>query len=372
MRDVSPVDTGLGMAQWKHKKETGLRALGFAVVLVVAAAASLFLLHAGAAGTAVRPTLEFPAVPGDADDCAIWVHPTDPAKSLIIGNDKDPDEKSGLYVYDLEGNELQFLPLGEASNVDVRKGMELDGKPVDICVAVDRSRRIPRVYVIDPESRTLRCMNANWGPQVRKNRPYGFALYKRPTDGAIFAFVSKLQATDIQQYRLVDNGAGRIAFRLVRQFGGSVIRTHLEGMVADDELGFLYASDEEHAIHKFHADPDASGEPVATFGTGDGIDGDREGLAIYKTSPTTGYLLVSSQGNSTVKIYQREGDNKFLKTIDTVGAYRTDGIEVTSYPLGRQFPHGLLVCHDSRDDNFAAYPWEAIAGDTLEHGRRVE
>jgi 3-phytase len=353
-------------------KETDLRTLAIALVLTVAAAGSLFLLHAGASGAAVRPTLEFPSVPGDADDCAIWLHPTDPAKSLIIGNDKDPDEKSGLHVYDLEGNELQFLPLGEASNVDVRKGMDLDGKSVDICVAVERFRRVPRVYVIAPESRNLRCVNADWGSYVRKNRPYGLALYKRPTDGAVFAFVSKLEKADIQQYRLVDNGTGRIAFRPVRQFGGSAMRTHVEGMVADDELGFLYASDEENAILKFRADPEASGEPVAIFARGDGIDGDREGIAIYKTSPTTGYLLVSSQGNSTVKIYQREGDNKFLKTIDTVGAYRTDGLDVTSHPLGKRFPHGLLVCHDSRDDNFAAYPWEAIAGETLELGFRAD
>jgi 3-phytase len=138
-------------------------------------------------------------------------------------------------------------------------------------------------------------------------------------------------------------------------------------MVADDELGVLYASDEENAILKFRAAPDARGEPVAIFAKGDGIDGDREGLAIYKTSPRTGYLLVSSQGNHTVKIYRREGDNAFLKTIETVGAYRTDGLEVTSHPLGKQFPHGLLVCHNSRGDNFVAYPWDAIAGDTLEH-----
>jgi 3-phytase len=40
---------------------------------------------------------------GDAaDDPAIWVHPVDPALSLVLGTDK----KGGLNVFDLEGNRL--------------------------------------------------------------------------------------------------------------------------------------------------------------------------------------------------------------------------------------------------------------------------
>ena len=41
---------------------------------------------------------------GDAaDDPAIWVHPIDAQKSLILGTNK----KRGLYVYNLEGEEVQ-------------------------------------------------------------------------------------------------------------------------------------------------------------------------------------------------------------------------------------------------------------------------
>jgi 3-phytase len=40
---------------------------------------------------------------GDAaDDPAIWVHPVDPALSLVLGTDK----KGGLNVFDLEGKRL--------------------------------------------------------------------------------------------------------------------------------------------------------------------------------------------------------------------------------------------------------------------------
>ena len=36
------------------------------------------------------------------------------------------------------------------------------------------------------------------------------------------------------------------------------------------------------------------------------IVGDPEGLAILKTSPEDGYLIASSQGNSTFNIYERK------------------------------------------------------------------
>ena len=61
-------------------------------------------LPAIAQTTQVSATVETDPVPGggDADDAAIWVHPTDPALSMIIGTDKE----SGLGVYDLSGNQI--------------------------------------------------------------------------------------------------------------------------------------------------------------------------------------------------------------------------------------------------------------------------
>ncbi|MGH7599381.1 MAG: phytase, partial [bacterium] len=36
----------------------------------------------------VNPKMSTSSVIGDADDPAIWVHPADPSKSLIVGTDK--------------------------------------------------------------------------------------------------------------------------------------------------------------------------------------------------------------------------------------------------------------------------------------------
>ncbi len=313
----------------------------------------------------VHPKLALPPVLTDADDCAIWIQPTEPSRSIVIGNDK-AGQKAGLYVYDMNGKLLQFLPMRAPSNLDVRYGMSLGGRPVDLCAVVERNRDLPRVLAIDPESRKLTNVNAERGSWIRSKRPYGLALYKRPSDGAMFAFVSKrAEGSDIEQFQLRDDGSGRVKSRRVRKFGGRAIKTHVEGMVADDELGFLYASDEEHAVLKFHADPERGGGLIHKFALGDGIKGDREGIAIYKCADGTGYLLLSSQGNSTVKVYTREGDNKFLKTVNTVGAWRTDGLDLTWRAAGPKFPHGFLVCHNSRGRNFVLYAWEDVAAEDL-------
>lgn len=47
---------------------------------------------------------------------------------------------------------------------------------------------------------------------------------------------------------------------------------------------------------------------IVAFAKSDGISGDREDLAIYKSGNGTGYLLLSSQHNSTINVYRREGD----------------------------------------------------------------
>ena len=44
---------------------------------------------------------------GDQDDMCIWIHP-DPSQSTIITSDKDVDK---LFVYDLNGNTIQTLPV---------------------------------------------------------------------------------------------------------------------------------------------------------------------------------------------------------------------------------------------------------------------
>ena len=103
------------------------------------------------------------------------------------------------------------------------------------------------------------------------------------------------------------------------------------------------------------------GEP---FAIEDGIVGDREGLALYRCSDGGGYLLLSSQGNSSFKIYDRRG-NAFLATIAAHADLGTDGLDVTSLPAGDPSSHayrrGMLVAQDDVEKRFHLYDFEQIA-----------
>src|SRR5687768_12690185 len=97
------------------------RRAGWRVALMgaLALAGLVGLRPAIAAVFPVAPAAETDPVPssGDAaDDAAIWVHPTDPARSTIIGTDK----QGGLAVYDQVGRELYYYPDGKMNNVDLR------------------------------------------------------------------------------------------------------------------------------------------------------------------------------------------------------------------------------------------------------------
>jgi 3-phytase len=318
----------------------------------------------------VNPKLSTSAVVDDADDPAIWIHPTDLSQSMIIGTDKGDHPNGGLFVWNMDGTLRQRLNLDHPNNVDVRYSMLLRGSLTDIAVVSMRNDSEIRVFKIDPASRMLSDITTDGGIPVLPE-PYGLCLYKRPADGAIFAVVSNNVdgSKKLWQVLLEDDGTGRVRGTKVREFGN--ITDVVEGLVADDELGYLYAAEEKFGIHKFYADPARGDARLAFFATGDGITDDREGIGIYKCEGGTGYLLLSSQGDNAVKVYPREGaagnphQHDLITTITTMGAADTDGLEVTSVPASPNFPYGFLISHNSPGKNFALFAWEDIAQNSM-------
>ena len=330
----------------------------------------------------VLPRVATDSVKIDADDPAIWIHPTDHAKSVIIGTDKNED--GGLYVWDLHGKQIQYVPLWRPNNVDVRYGMKVGDRMIDLAVTnlrrlqkgknVIRGSREIKVFEINPTDGTLTDITTAEGIKTPElDEPYGLCLYRRPADGAIFVIESSKDgesAKSLHQYRLIPDGFGKVKGIYVRSFGKDTIIDQVEGLVADDELGFIYAADEKAAIRKYYADPDkGDNNEIVAFALDDGIQGDREGLAIYRCDSATGYLLLSNQVGgefSSVKVYRREGDegkphqHRLLATVNTRGSAETDGLDVTSRPASPEFPHGFLVKHDSPGRCFKLYAWEDI------------
>ena len=297
---------------------------------------------------------------GDAaDDSCVWLHPTDPARSTIIATDK----QRGLLVHDLTGAVLQELPDGEMNNVDLRHAVMLGGRRVDVVVAANRSDDSLAVYTVDPDAGTLTPLaTLDAGVEV-----YGTCLYRSAATGDLHVFVNDKDGVNVQ-LRLGDDGAGLVAEEVRRFDAGDQV----EGCVADDELGAYYVGEEEVGIWRYGAEPDAGEERSQVDATGAGhLTADVEGLALYRGGGGTGYLIASSQGDSSFAVYRRDGENEYVTGFEVVdgdaidGVSGTDGIEVTGAALGPAFPAGLFIAQDGDNagdnQNYKLVGWDAIA-----------
>lgn len=297
-----------------------------------------------------------------ADDSTLWVNPSDPAQSLVIGTNK----KRGLAVYDLSGKETQFLADGQLNNVDHRDDFPLGGKKVPLVTASNRSNSSIAIYRIDVETRRLENVAA---APVQTVAAYGSCMYRSHKSGKFYYLVTSKQGI-LEQYELFHDGEGAVSAKRVRQIR---IGGQSEGCVADDDLGFLYVAEEDVGIWKYQAEPDGGVERNRVDATGPGghLVADVEGLTIAYGSDGQGFLIASSQGNSTFAVYRREGANEYVKSFRIVPGNRidavtnTDGIDVTTANLGPLFPQGVFVAQDGANDdgkqNFKLVPWQLIA-----------
>lgn len=314
---------------------------------------------------AIKPTVVTQPTPHDTDDPSIWINPADATKSLIIGTDKDTD--GGLYVYDLSGKIIsKSETLKRPNNVDIAYGLTIGGKTYDVAITTERERDMIRIFSI-PDMRPL----DNGGIPVfdgeTEKGPMGIALYTRPFDKAIFAVVGRKSGPSgsyLWQYRISDSGSGYAAAQVVRKFGSFSSKKEIEAIAVDNELGYIYYCDETVGIKKYIADPDAKNDKeLVLFGT-KGFVSDHEGIAIYKKSATTGYLLVSNQQSNTFMVFAREGESSSANSHPLLAEIPTstiecDGADATSVNLGGKFLKGMLVAM-SNGMTFHYYDWNII------------
>ena len=286
-----------------------------------------------------------------ADDPALWVHPGDTAKSLILGTNKD----EGLHVYDLSGQEVQFLDVGRVNNVDVRQ---------DVAAASNDEFNAISLFTIDADS--LAVTHEGDFP-TGKEEPYGIcmglvdgAMYIIPTykDGAIQVWV-----------------AGDAGFSLQREVQvGQYGPRQLEGCVVDDETGTIFIGEEEHGIWKLDlADSTSTPEIVDTIAAANGLVADVEGLSLWVGDNGGGYLVASAQAADRYVVYDRAAPHAprgvFSITASADGSVdavsHTDGLDASSAALPG-FPRGVLIVQDDAnpvsevDQNFKVVDWAAI------------
>lgn len=308
------------------------------------------------------------------DDPAIWIDPNSPANSFIIGADKSSRGRLELYNIvkacgSVDGSRFATVGCGKLNNVDLRYGFRLGTSKIDVVVASNRTTNGLSMFRVDPSKRTLVEITGSTDMNVE---PYGLSLYQ--SRDALYAFVSECRGPRVRQFKLSDDGTGRIDATLVRTIRMDGV---VEGLVADDKNGVLYVAEEDSGIFRFDAEPisDAmtkrDGIVIDLVGKGR-LKADVEGLALFNDGNGGGYLIASSQGDSTFVVYRRRGCNDFVTrfavgdniALGVGGAELTDGIEVTNIALGPAFPQGLLVVmHDNRGkegDNLKLIPWKQI------------
>lgn len=224
----------------------------------------------------------------DVDDPAIWVHPTDKSKSLVVTALK----KGGIDVYNLQGELLQFIKpapapacessvavcennAGRLNNAEIVYDFNLNGKSVDLVVLSDRGLDKLAIYTIDINAdKLLTYVTAQNAPLIftknqqeinEGNTAYGLATAK--TDKTM-AFVTQNSETRVAQLEIFDNGNGTISYKNMANldFPEKFIlpdnslwtpcsdddgeHPHLEGMVADIENNALFLAQEDVGIWK--------------------------------------------------------------------------------------------------------------------------
>lgn len=318
---------------------------------------------------AIKPKVVTQPTKHDTDDPAIWVNEENPSQSLVLGTDKNED--GALYVYDLNGRILEdktVRGLKRPNNVDIEE-FEIGDDEFSIAVTTERMTNKIRIFRV-PEMTPM----DNGGIPVFEGEelrgPMGVALYKSPDD-VIYAFVGRKSGPSqsyIWQYRLEGDSLGNIAAEKVREFGKFSGQKEIEAIAVDDELGYVYYSDEGVGVRKYYADPGKGNEELALFAT-EGFERDHEGISIYPTDVGTGYIIVSDQEANKFHLFTREGskagphDHQLAKVVE-LSTMDSDGSEVTNASLGPLFPKGLFVAM-SNDKTFHFYNWEDIAGDDL-------
>ena len=319
---------------------------------------------------ALKPRVVTTLARHDTDDPAIWINRANPAESLIIGTDKNVD--GALLVFGLDGKEKperSVRGIVRPNNVDIAYDVPLGGGKVDIAVVTERYAHRLRVYRL-PDMAPIDGGGIPVFADERAQDPMGIALYTRPSDGAVFAIVSRSDLGApregyLHQYRLVDDGTGVLRGVFARAFGTWSGRKEIEAIAVDQELGFVYYSDETAGIRKYLADPAAEDaeDELVFFGTR-GFAEDHEGISIYPTGPGTGYVLVSNQQADTFRIFPREGtaanphDHPLITSV-RLSTMESDGSDVTATALPG-FPGGLLVAM-STDRTFHFYAWDDLA-----------
>lgn len=313
----------------------------------------------------VMPFAETEAVgsSGDAaDDPAIWINQADKSKSLVLGTDK----QAGLYVYDLTGKVLQFLPSGNLNNVDLRQGIMFDsGATLDIAAATNRSINGVSLFSISGNGKVVPLADFS----VPSVEPYGLCTGYDENGFRVFV-TYKTGAIEI--FEIVE---GKDGFEAELQ-NTLKLSSQLEGCAYDEVQNVLFVGEEEVGVWRIDMDgnQEFSRTAIDLVDSETGLVADVEGIDIWRGQADSGFVVTSAQAGDRYVVFERSVPNRWVGTFtisDTEdgiidGVTHTDGLAVTSVALNADNPTGILVVQDDSNgdegetQNFKFVSWQSL------------
>jgi len=305
--------------------------------------------------------------PNDTDDPAIWYNKSNPEKSLILGTDKG-ESTGGIFVFDLKGEmdtSLSICNLSRPNNIDVEYGFMFRNAAIDIAVFTERGRDMIRVISL-PDCKFIDNGGIPVFEDDSQRAPMGIGLYKDKKND-IYAFVGRKDGPSegyIYQYKLFGKDSFVVAQK-VRSLGKYSGKKEIESIVVDDELGYVYYSDEKVGVRKYYADAEMGNKELALFARS-GIKEDHEGLSIYPEKNGSGYIILSDQKANKFQLFTRNGtndnphDHQLVRIVDAC-TKSSDGSDILNMPLSDAFPNGIFVAMSS-DRTFRFYKAEEVIG----------
>ncbi|XVX21493.1 phytase [Actinomycetota bacterium] len=347
------------------------------------------------------------------DDPAIWVDGADSANSIVIVTAKEGGLRVyDLDSQELQSISATSAPRadgedGRYNNVDIAYGVPLDGELVDVAIVSDRYNDQVRFWVIDPDgSRADQPLREVTAPELpflfhadregvdSEHTAYGLAVWQ-PAQGGTYVVVTQEGTTAVTLLKVVERD-GALGYEQVdtiempasfRLPDGTTwtpceepgVGPQVEGVAVDRRTGRLYAAQEDvglwqlkvtikgfagkpdlidrvrdFGIHDVYNSETEECEPVDPEAAGFGgslLEADAEGVDIYYGRGGTGYIVVSSQGDDTFAVYERQGGHRAVGSFAVRGVggvddiNGSDGLAIASRPVG-PYTQGLLVSHD--------------------------
>ncbi len=286
-----------------------------------------------------------------ADDPAIWFNRAAPNKSLILGTNKE----TGLYVYNLEGDILQFLPVGRLNNVDLRENL-----------AVGSNDEVNGLswFTIDADTAIVTHLGDT---PVAPSEPYGVCAGL--IDGVFMASPTYKDGT-VEIWAALNEGTEELRPILKRTLQ---LPGQLEGCVYHEPSARLFIGEEERGIWVLDlANPEAEPEAFDMIADGNGLVADVEGLAIWDRGEGSAYLVASAQAADRFVVYDLMTNTPIgiftvkanaINMIDAVT--HTDGLDISAHALPA-YPKGLIIVQDDGNpaseqaQNFKLVDWAMV------------